>query len=166
MKEEYPEIPEFIKKLIDAGQEIDEIKLDAEGNWFHNGEGFKNKKIARFFSEHIDITREGEYVISYDDFVYPVVVEDAPVFITGIKIEGKGEDEKIYLSPTRGEVEKLDIDTLHYKKDCLYCYVNNGKFLAKFNRSPSFELLYRLEETDDIYYIHLGGKKLVLGEKI
>ncbi len=166
MNEDNPEIPKFIKDLINSGEKIDEIKIDTEGNWFFNGEQFINKRIVRFFNKHIDITKDGEYVVHYDKFTHPIVVEDAPIFVTGVKIAEKGTDEKVYLTLTNEESEVLDIKTLHYKNECLYCYVKNGKLLAKFKRSPSFEMLYRLEETDDVYYIHMGGQKIILKEKI
>ncbi len=161
----YPEIPEFVKKLMESGQGIDEIKIDAEGNWFHNGESFTNERLIGFFNKSIDVTEDGTYVLHYDEFVYPIVVEDAPVFITGVKIEGKGTDEEVSISLSTGDVEKLKIKSLHYKNDSLYCYVRNGKLLAKFKRSPSFHLLYRLEETEDIYFINICGQKIVLAEK-
>ncbi len=166
MKDNYPEIPDFIKKLMDSEHGIDELKIDAEGNWFHNGEPFTNEKVTGFFNKSIDITKDGTYVIHYNKFVYPIVVEDAPVFITGVKIKGKDSKEKIHITLTTDEVEILNIKSLHYKNSSLYCYVKKGKLLAKFKRSPSFELLYRLEETDDIYFINICGQKLVLAEKV
>ncbi len=146
--------------------EFDEIKIDAEGRWFHNGEPFLNERIITFFSKSIDVTRDGKYVIHYGNFVYPLIVEDAPLFVIGVKIEGEGSDEKVLIYLTSGESTVLDIKTLHYKNECLYCYVRDGKILAKFKRSPSFELLLRLEETDDIYYINIGGERIVLTEKM
>lgn len=166
MNEEYPEIPEFLEELIRSGEQIDEIRIDAEGRWFHNGEPFKNERIAGFFNRSIDITKDGQYVIHYGEFVYPIVVEDAPLFVIGVKIEGKDKNERVMISLTSGDVETLDVKTLHYKNECLYCYVKKGRLLAKFKRTPSFELLYRLEETDDTYHIHIGGEKIVLSEKI
>ena len=44
MGKTYPEIPDYIKKMMREGEELDEIRIDAEGHWFHNGTEFKNKK--------------------------------------------------------------------------------------------------------------------------
>lgn len=165
MDENYPEIPEWLEELINSGEAIDEIRIDAEGRWFHNGEPFLNERIITFFSKSINITKDGKYVIHYDNFVYPIVVEDAPLFVIGVKIEGEGSGEKVFIYLTSGESVALDINTLHYKNECLYCYVKQGRILAKFKRSPSFEMLQRLEETDDIYYINIAGEKIVLSEK-
>ena len=45
----FPEIPEYLQKLIDANEPIDEIRLDHNGNWFHNDEPFVNERIIDFF---------------------------------------------------------------------------------------------------------------------
>jgi hypothetical protein len=167
MANDYPEIPDFIKKLIESGEQIDEIRIDEEGNWSHNGVPFSNKRIIDFFNRSIDVTEEGECVIYYSDFVYPVVVEDVPIFITGITIEGFGDSERILLNLSTGEVEELDIDSLFYRDNhCLYSYVRNGRIPAKFKRSPSYQILERLEESEDTFYLRIGGKRIVLKEKI
>ena len=48
---QFPEIPDEIKKLLAQGEKIDEIRLDAEGNWFHNGQPFTNQRIIDFFND-------------------------------------------------------------------------------------------------------------------
>ncbi len=167
MDKEYPELPDFIKELLESGAEIDEIRLDAEGNWLHDGQPFTNKKIIDFFNRSVDVTRDGKYVLHYSDFVYPIVVEDAPYFITGVRFEGFGSFETIYITLSTGEEEELDINSLYYKSNnSLYCYVREGRLPAKFKRSPSFQILERLEETDDTYYLKIQGKRIVLQEKM
>lgn len=162
----YPEIPDEIKKLIESGEQIDEIKLDSEGNWFHNGVMFTNERIIDFFNKSISKTKDGQYVIHYGNFVYPIVVEDVPFFITGVRFEGFGEFESVYITiRSRGE-ELLDPETLYVgNQNALYCRVYNGEFPAKFLHSPSFQILERLEESDDVFYLHICGKKIVLKEK-
>lgn len=167
MENDYAEIPEYIKKLIESGEQMDEIRLDKEGNWIHNGEPFTNKNIINFFNKSIDVTKDGQYVIHYSHFVYPIIVEDAPVFITGVRFDGFGEMEKVYITINSGEEEILDLKTLHYiRENSLYCYVKNGKLLAKFKRSPFYQMLDRLEESDDTFYLKIAGEKIVLSEKL
>ena len=166
MSDEYPEIPDYIKNLVESGERIEEIRIDSEGNWYHEGEPFTNQRIIDFFNRSVDVTADGEYVIHYDDYVYPIVVEDTPVFVTGVRVEGFSFFEKIYITLTTGEEEELDETTLYYSRpDGLYCRVQDGRLPAKFKRSPSFQLLERLQETDDTYYISIKGNKVVLEEK-
>jgi len=164
---QFPEIPDEIKKLLAQGEKIDEIRLDAEGNWFHNGQPFTNQRIIDFFNKSINITKDGTYVIHYAQFTYPIVVEDAPIFVTGVRFKGFADFETVILTLSTGQEEELDVSTLHVRKGKeLYCYVRNNTMLAKFKRSASFTILDRLEETDDIFYLTIAGKKIVLEEKL
>ncbi|MBN2039118.1 MAG: DUF1285 domain-containing protein [Spirochaetes bacterium] len=166
MERKYPEIPEYLKKLMESDDDWDEIRIDSEGTWFHNGVAFKNKRLISFFNKSIDVTRDGQYVIHYGNFVYPVTVEDAPLFVTGVKYNSISDEDIILIGLSSGEVEELDLRTIHYKKNSLYCYVRNGDIPAKFKRSPSYEMLQNLRENSDIYFIELCGRKIVLAEKM
>ncbi len=165
MEHEYPEIPDFIKELIDSGEAIDEIRIDREGRWTHNGEPFANRRIVDFFNRSIARTADGTYVIHYADFTYPITVEDVPIFVTGVRFKGFGNFESITLTLTNGAEEELDASTLFYRDNCLYCHVCDGRMPARFHQSPSFQILERLEETDDMFYVVICGKRIILKEK-
>ncbi|MCP4134660.1 MAG: DUF1285 domain-containing protein [bacterium] len=162
------EIPEYIEDLLKAGEQIDEIRLDKEGNWFHNGVGFENKKIIDFFNKSIAKTKEGEYVLHYDRYVYPIIVEDTPIFITGVRFEGFADFEKVFLNLSTGNTVELDPATLYYNSNnnALYCTVStegiDEGFPAKFKRSPSFHILDRLDETNGSYFLNICGKRISL----
>lgn len=162
----YPEIPDYIRKLMESGDEWDEISINAEGKWFHNGVQFKNTRLIAFFNKSIDITRDREYVIHYSNFVYPILVEDAPLFVTGLRFHKIQNKETIIITLTSGDVEKLNLKTLFYRNNALYCHVRNGEILAKFKRSPSFELLQNIKETSDIYYLEICEERIILAEKV
>ena len=166
MGKSFPEIPDYIKKIMEDGGKVEEIRLDSEGRWFHNGALFKNKKIISFFNKSIDITKDGTYVLSYSGYVYPIIVEDAPLFVTGFRLVKNNDEECILIALNSGETEKLDLDTLHYKNNALYCFVKNGTIPAKFKRSPCYELLQNITDNDDVFYIELCGKRIVLSEKM
>jgi hypothetical protein len=166
MEQKHPEIPEYLKKIMQSGEDLDEIRIDSEGRWYCNDKPFKNKNIINFFNKSIDITKDGIFVLNYSNFVYPIIVEDTPLFVTGIRYYKSDKEESLFVALTSGEVEKLDIDTLHYKNNALYCFVRNGAIPAKFKRSPSYEILQNIKENDDIYYLDICGKRIVLTEKI
>ena len=160
----HPEIPEYLKDLLESGEAIDDIFLDKEGNWFHNDEPFLNEKIKKFFSRSVDITADGQYVLHYSDYTYPIRVEDAPYFITGVQFNGFGAFERVFLTFSSGESEELDPSTLFCKpNNALYCRIKRGRMTAKFYRSPSFHILERLEETPEgRYYIRICGINIEL----
>ena len=123
----------------------------------------QNIYTSIFFNSSINITADGTYVLHYSNFVYPIIVEDVPVFITGVVFEGFGPFEKILINLSTGETEELDISTLYYKKDSsLYCRVLNKKFPAKFQRSPSFHVLERLDEIEGNYFLNICGSRILL----
>ncbi len=160
----YPEIPDFIKNLIDSGELADEIFLDKEGIWHHNGVKFTNERIIDFFNKSVNITAAGEHVIHYGDYTYPIVVEDAPVFVTGVIFTGFGDFEEIELNLSTGGSEMLDCSTLFIKENnSLYCRVQSGRLTAKFRRSPSFHIMERLvEDAPGRYSLFLCGEKIEL----
>lgn len=162
------EIPEEIKEKISSGEFIiDEIILDKDGNWFHNGQPFSNKKIIDLFNRSIHITEDGTYALHYDVYTYPIIVEDTPYFISGVRFEGFGDFEKIYINISDGESEELDIDTLYYRKtnNALYCRIKDGVFPAKFRRSPSFHVLERIDEVNGDFILNLCGRKIHLKQE-
>ncbi len=157
-------LPEFIEELFFTDEPIDEIRIDTEGRWFHNGIPFTNKKIIDFFNRSIRLTSDGVYVIHYDHYTYPIVVEDVPIFITGVRYQGFGDFERVWCNLTTGIEEELDTSTLRFNmnNNALYCRVMDGVFPAKFYRSASFTLLERLDEKNGRYYLNICGKSIEL----
>ena len=166
MDEKSPDIPEYLIKMIEDGSEIDDIFLDKEGTWFHNGIEIRHKKIIRLFNESVNITDDGTHVIHYSRYTYPINIEDTAVFVTGVRYEGFGPFEKVFINLSTGKQEELDIETLYYRNNnALYCRVMNGTMVAKFKRSPSFHILERLDENNGIYYVSLCGKRIQLKQE-
>jgi len=160
-----PQIPEYILELMEANQLEDEIRIDAEGNWSHNGIAIENQKIINFFNKSINRTNDGTYVIHYSDYTYPIIVDDVPYFITGVIFEGFGDFEKITINISNGTTEILNTDTLFYKNNILYCKILDSQFDARFKRSPSFHILERLDEKNGQYILNLCGKSIILKEE-
>ncbi|HNW30970.1 MAG TPA: DUF1285 domain-containing protein [Spirochaetota bacterium] len=160
MDNDFPEIPEEIKKLFEKKELDDDIRLDKDGNWLHNGEPFTNKKIIDFFNRSINVTRDGTYVIHYGEYTYPITVEDAPLFVTGVWFKGFGRYEKITINLTNGTEELLDIHSLYYKNKTMYCRVFGGRMIARFRNSPFYHLMERLDEVDGQFYLTLCGEKI------
>ncbi len=160
MDNEYPELPEEIRELLERGEQIDEIRLDRDGSWFHNGQPFANKKIIDFFNRSINITRDGTHVIHYGRYTYPIIVEDAPLFVSGVWFKGFGQWEKITINLSNGSSELLDIHSLCYKNKTLYCRAAGGRMIAKFRNSPFYHLMERIDEIDGKFYLTLCGTKI------
>ncbi len=95
----------------------------------------------------MDVTSDGQYVIHYGDYTYPISVEDTPYFVTGVRYDGFGSFERIFINTSDGETEELAVHTIYCgKNNALYCRIKKGRMPARFMRSPSFNILERLEE--------------------
>ncbi|TFH40056.1 MAG: DUF1285 domain-containing protein [Chrysiogenales bacterium] len=162
MTDTYPELPDELREILTRGGSIDEIRLDKNGNWFHNGEPFSNPRIIDFFNRSIDVTRDGIHVIHYGPYTYPIVVEDAPVFVSGVRFKGFGDWEKIILNLSTGVSEPLDVTTLKYRNDTLYCRVHDGRLDARFKHSPFYHIMERLEEDTGGFHLTLCGTKITI----
>jgi len=156
------EMPEYLIEQLENGTLEDAIVLDKNGNWWHNGEPFKNRKIIDFFNKSIAKADDGIWVLQYDKYIYPITVEDVPIFITGVRFEGFSDFEKVIMNLSSGTEEILDVNTLVYRNSTLYCTVGNGEFPAKFMRSPAFHVLDRLDENNGHYYLTMCGRRIPL----
>ncbi len=165
MSEQIVEVTDYLRQILESENPEDVIILDKNGRWWHNGEPFKNRKIIDFFNQSICITTEGTFVLQYDRYIFPITVEDVPVFITGARFEGFAEFEKIFINLSTGKEEELDISTLVYKNNTLYCNVGDGTFTAKFHRSPAFHVLDRLDESNGHYFLNICGKQIPLKQE-
>jgi hypothetical protein len=163
--DESPQIPEYIIELMESNQLEDEIKIDSEGQWFHNNTLIENPRFISFFNKSINKTKDGTFVLHYSNYTYPIIVEDVPYFITGVIFEGFGDFEKITINISNGTSEELDEDTLFYKKNILYCKILDQDFDARFKRSPSFHILERLDEKNGQYILNICGKSIILKQE-
>jgi hypothetical protein len=72
--------------------------------------------------------------------------------------------ERIFINISSGETEELNCNTLYCGTgNALYCKIKKGRFKAKFKRSPSFNILDRLEEgVDGRYFLRICGQRIEL----
>lgn len=159
------ELSVFFTEEFGLEEPLDEILLDKNGEWWHNDTPFTNKKIIDFFNRSICRTSEGTYVLQYDRYIFPIIVEDAPVFVTGVRFDGFAQCERIFLNLSTGQVEELNIESLVYRNSTLYCMIGDGSFMAKFKRSPAFHILDRLDESNGHYFLNICGRQIPLKQE-
>jgi len=137
-----------------------EIRLDKEGNWYHEGVKITHKLTADLFSRSIKKGEGGGYVLEIGQEWAPVVVEDTPFMVRSVDLTDAGA----VLTLNDGTQEQLDPETLRVGDDnVLYCEVKKGEHPARFLRPAYYQLMKRLVETDDGYALELGGKKWKVG---
>lgn len=74
-------IPEMVRKFLSQGAPLEDIRLDAYGRWFHEGEPFINKKLAQLFHRSLQRTDQGTWFLHIAPYTYPVTVELGDRFI-------------------------------------------------------------------------------------
>lgn len=164
MSEIDPSLPEVVRRFLASGAKVEEIRLDAEGRWWHEGEPFVNERLARLFSRSVGRTEGGTWVLTIGQYTYPCVVEDVGFFVERLRVEGEGGDERVWLVLSDEREELLDPATLRYRADDrLVCAVKGGRFEAKLARGPHHSLLDRAESRGEVLGLEVMGVFVPLG---
>lgn len=109
-----PTVPDFTTTSLDAlAQWIDgdtlppvdrwapahegriDIRIDAEGRWFHEGGAITRLAMVRAFSRLLRREGDGGYVLVTPAEKLAIVVEDAPLLAVEARIEGEGQAQTI-----------------------------------------------------------------------
>lgn len=120
-----------------------QIRIDAEGHVFHEGERVMHEGLARALASWVDLDdATGRYVLRNSlDWCF-VTVDDCPLAVRRVRFEGP----TVTLELSDGRDEPLDPTSLSLSADdVLYTRVRGGRLPARFVRSAAFELLSRAE---------------------
>lgn len=134
-----------------------DIRIDAAGTWFVKGEAVNNPMTALVLSRLV--TRgSGGYLLSARGHEVQLTVEDAPLAVTEVRLEGVPGDENVYITLSSGNTEELDPSSLYFRKASrtLYC-VTSGDIPARFALVPSIVLLDLLEEDEGGMHLRIKG---------
>jgi hypothetical protein len=158
-----PSIPDPVRKALEGGSALEEIRLDDRGQWWHRDERIDHPRIRQLFSRSVDRTEGGTWVLRIWRFTYPITVDDTGFFVTAVepREEGDGGGPAIDLRLSDGSVERLDPITLAFTApDRLVARVKGGRFLARFLRTAYHDLLDGwLEAEGERFALVLGDKR-------
>ncbi len=128
------------------------ITLDREGAWRCDGVPITHPRVTALFDRSIERRPEGGYLLHIGEERCPIAVEDAPVQVRSLKLEG----ERLMLALSSGE-EPLSLATLRLRGDTLYCTTARG-LTARFSRQAQGALAPLLEEpTPGHFALGVGG---------
>ncbi len=140
--------PEFFRFPAPEGRSRESsIRLDQDGNFWHEGARITRPSMALAFSrwlrKHPDDQR---FILSNGyDWTY-ITVDDTPFFVKSAHVGPKHID----ITLSDGETERLHPESLRIgKNDALYCQVKGGKFEARFQPQAQTELAPAVFETKD-----------------
>lgn len=144
--------PELIERLRQTG-----IRLDREGRFWHEGQEFTHQRFRQTLLRWLDVLPDGRPILRIDDKRYAYVeVDDALLIVTALR----WEEDRAFVSLNDGSEEELAYDTLAQASDhTLYCFVRDGRLLARIATQAYYRLANRIEESGDSFVLNAGGGK-------
>lgn len=82
-----PDVPESVRRFLQNGAPLDEIRLDASGNWHHQGEPFINQRLSSLFHRSLHQTAAGNWILRVHPYTYPVLVDATGRFILRLHLD-------------------------------------------------------------------------------
>jgi uncharacterized protein len=156
-----PTLPETVRRFLEQGALLESIRLDARGNWTHEGLAIDNPRIVALFNRSVSRTSGGTWILEVGPYTYPIEVEDTGFFVE--QVDWSSAPPQVYLSDESSE--PLDAETLRYAPEGrLYCAVKSGAFEARFKRAPYHDLMERLEEEDGTIVLTIGDGRYPLAD--
>lgn len=152
-------LPEVVKKFLRLGYQLEDIFLDARGDWYHQGEPFENERLIALFSRSVGRTKGGTWILEVPPFTYPIRVEDVGFFVEKL-VFLDDTDALPELKLSDGSSETLELKTLSYRPEGrLYCRIKNGAFRARFKQRAYNQLSEYFVERDDGIWVEFAGQR-------
>src|SRR3546814_17830248 len=71
-----------------------EMRIAADGTWFHQGTPIRRPEMVRLFSRIVRREADGGYVLVTPVEKLDILVEDAPFVAVAVESEGEGRDRR------------------------------------------------------------------------
>lgn len=138
---------EDLEKIIDPARRESGLVLDRFGRWHHEGAPVTHSRLEAVLHRWIDRDEAtGRYVLRAGREWCFVEVEDTPLFVRGVVLDGEGSALRVTLRLSDGSSEELDYGSLRQAEDnVLYCDARGGRLAARFDRAAYFDLGERVE---------------------
>ena len=148
-------VPEPVRRALESGLVLEEIRLDGLGRWWHNGVLIGHERIVELFNRSVTVTDGGTYVLQVGPYTYPIFVDDTPFFVIAAFVSESASEVRIRLNDD--SEERLELETLCYESEGgLRARVKAGKFDARFLRRAFHDLIDHIEEGDTGYVLRVG----------
>lgn len=135
--------------------QIVELSIDKEGNWYSSGVLMFRLEIVRLFSEHVSPLSKGGYEVLWDGQVYELKVEDVPFVIESIIAQG----DNITVQLTDSRIVDFRPDALFIVNDIAY----TSLFFhmdTRFSRKAQWQLNTFLSEENGEAILRLPTKNI------
>ena len=133
-----------------------QIRRDAEGTWFNEGQPLDHEKLCRAFDRWIRRADDGRYCLENDINWAYIELEGAPLFVRKVRVA----DGRAQLTFSSDVEQELDPRTLREGPDgALYCD-GHGGMTARFDRHAAVQLADLILEDDTGPYFDVDGERV------
>ena len=138
-----------IERLRQSG-----LRLDRQGQFWHEGEPVKHEGLHRAFHRWIDRLDDGRFILRLDErrFCY-IDVEDAPFIARSLRWEG----EQAIACLDNEREEALDAGHIRLDEYGVRASVGGGRFPVRLSTRAWQALTARAEERDGKLCLVMGG---------
>lgn len=152
-------LPAPVRQFLVAGGQLEELVLDEQGTFSHQGEPFQNPALIALFSRSLVKTPGGTWLVQIPPFSYPITVRDTPYYVRSARVDG----DRVLLHLSDDSEEPLAPATLRYVEGRgLYCRVkaDAGPGLpARLLRPAYFALGALISQEAEGFSFHLAGQR-------
>ena len=143
-----------------------DIRIAANGDWFHEGAVVKRFAIARLFATILRV-ENGEHFLVTPAEKLRIRVDDAPFIATDFETEGEGATRRIVFAINVGDAVLADAEHSIVVEDRdgeprPYVHVRDG-LRALIARPAFYRLVDLAEEADGEVEVWSAGERFVLG---
>ncbi|MGE0622597.1 MAG: DUF1285 domain-containing protein [Pseudomonadales bacterium] len=143
-----------------------DIRIAADGTWYHEGEPIRRKPLVRLFSTILRKDADGFCLVTPAERLL-IDVEDAPFVTTDLKVKGSGRSQQLLFVTNVDDYVLADAEH-PIRVEGLpdhprpYLHVREG-LDALIGRSDYYRLVDLCEPLDDGYWIRSAGSRFRLG---
>jgi hypothetical protein len=152
------DVPEMVRKFLKEGAELQEIRLDKHGNWWHEGDIFENKKLAKLFHNSLHRTGKGNWVLKIKPYTYPVIVDLCGTFVSRV-IDSDDGEATVRLRTE--DTATIDLSDIYTDGETLLATRVDG-VPARIIDTAYRQLTRELTEEDGTFFISLDGEQYPL----
>ena len=143
-----------------------EMRVAADGRWFHQGGEIKRAAMVRAFSSLLRRDGDGYWLVTPQEKL-SIIVEDAPFIAVELQSEGAGKNRQLAFRLNTDDLVIVDADHIIEMRGHLpYLHVR-GQLWAKLARPVYYEMAeLALAENPDAPGLWSNGSFFVLGETV
>ena len=128
-----------------------DMRIAADGTWYHNGTPIRRPKLVRLFSSILRREPDGRIVLVTPVECVGITVEDAPFAAVEMAVDGSGQERRISFRTNVDDLVPVDADhTLRFEEAAdgalkPYLHVRRGLW-ALVSRALTYDLVDLAEE--------------------